>query len=155
MPNWVMCDLVVTGPKKELDEFKEFVKGEDDKRIFDFNKVIPYPEEFKQPSINEGFNKGGYEWCCMNWGTKWNSSDSDISSETNEEVIYTFDTAWSPPNPIIHKLGELYPKLNFNLTYTEPSMGFKGELDIKRGKVYNDVSSDYDEADWKEWNSEE
>jgi len=157
MPNWVMCDLVVTGPRKELDEFKDFIKGtneEGDEKVFDFNKVIPYPEEFKQPDLDTGFNNGGYEWCCKNWGTKWNTSDADLN-ERDDELIYTFDTAWSPPNPVIHKLGDLFPKLNFNLTYTEPGDGFKGELDIRQGKVYNDVASDYEDDDRKEWGLED
>lgn len=194
MPNWCENDLVVSGPKKELDRLREFIKGcgkndEDDERVFDFNKVIPYPKKFsnidklsraqdakrnkameelgysapndmpkkkydelweKYPSIPDGYNGGGYNWCCEKWGTKWNASDPEITQNCDTELFIGFETAWSPPIPVIKKLGKLFPKLSFNLKYYEQGVAYKGELDIKKGKVYNDVTSDYTEADFEE-----
>ena len=39
-----------------------------------------------------------YDWCCENWGTKWNSMHGDA---------YSFDTAWAPPVPIFNRIAEL------------------------------------------------
>ncbi len=44
MPNWVTQQLVFKGEQSELDKIEEYVKSE--KRRFDFNKVIPRPEEY-------------------------------------------------------------------------------------------------------------
>lgn len=44
MPNWVIQQLVFKGEQSELDKIEEYVKSE--KRRFDFNKVIPRPEEY-------------------------------------------------------------------------------------------------------------
>src|SRR3954471_12802801 len=46
MPNWCECDLYITGPKEELEKFLETVKSEES--VFDFNRVIPYPEHFRE-----------------------------------------------------------------------------------------------------------
>ena len=93
MPNWCMNELIITGDQASLDNLATFVKGEHDEQNLDFDKVIPYPENYKQmdaemPAWNDpdkeakmlaykekwgsekdGFNSGGYGWCCENWGT--------------------------------------------------------------------------------------
>lgn len=49
-----------------------------------------------------------YNWSLDNWGTKWNAYDHN--NDLHENVVHLmFDTAWSPPEPIIEKIGELYP----------------------------------------------
>jgi len=122
-------------------------KGKD--TVFDFGKIIPYPEEYakaddfareweerakKDKTIDwslrpqDGYNRGGYEWCIKNWGTKWNAAEpyiDDFEDKTKGVYIH-FDTAWSPPIPIVDKLIELYPDLKFKLKYWEGGMGFKG-----------------------------
>jgi hypothetical protein len=61
-----------------------------------------------------------YDWCCTNWGTKWNACHSEGFEihESATMTIYNFDTAWSPPVPVIHALAVAYPKLRFRLEYT-------------------------------------
>ena len=38
-----------------------------------------------------------YDWCCNNWGTKWNAGRTEICG--NDEII--FETAWGSPEPVI------------------------------------------------------
>jgi len=58
-----------------------------------------------------------YEWCCKYWGTKWDASNpADLF--TPRSVVYTFDTAWSPPENVIHMLAWMYPDLRFCLNYS-------------------------------------
>lgn len=40
-----------------------------------------------------------YNWCCDNWGTKWNASSIEQYGTT-----IRFSTAWSAPRPIIERL---------------------------------------------------
>src|SRR3954471_16699622 len=49
MPNWCECDLYITGPKEEVEKFLETVKSEES--VFDFNRVIPYPEHFRKLDV--------------------------------------------------------------------------------------------------------
>ena len=44
MPNWCENDLVIQGSEEAINKLKEYVKS--DRSDFDFNKMIPYPEEY-------------------------------------------------------------------------------------------------------------
>ena len=44
-----------------------------------------------------------YDWCCDNWGTKWNA----YSNEQEDEDTISFETAWSNPEPVMLKLSEI------------------------------------------------
>ena len=49
MPNWCENDLTIIGPATQVNRLLEFIAGEDEsgeKTAFDFNKLIPYPEEY-------------------------------------------------------------------------------------------------------------
>jgi hypothetical protein len=51
-----------------------------------------------------------YDWSCENWGTKWDACDSQILIDTPTHLCVRFDTAWSPPDPVLTKLHELVGK---------------------------------------------
>ena len=173
MPNWCECDLSVSVPwgqelteedrkkaKPELKRFKEFsttekeIDGKKETNILDTNKFIPYPEKFrkldkeaakaKNPfSVKDGFSSGGYEWCCKNWGTKWGICHAEFLEEGNEELKYEFECAWSPPLPVIKKMSELFPLLEFELRYFEMGCGFKGLYRCENGELTKDETGAY------------
>jgi len=92
--------------------------------------------------IKDGFNSGGYEWCVKNWGTKWGFVEvSDCAFSRSHQ--FWFDTAWSPPVPLIRSLGEQFPKLTFSLRYSESGNCFRGKLVIKKGVCITDESQYY------------
>jgi len=51
---------------------------------------------------------GSYDWCCENWGTKWNSVhqvETDNDDYDDESYVwFGFNTAWSAPTPIANTL---------------------------------------------------
>ena len=68
-------------------------------------------------------------WRVNSWGTKWNSSCAEITYEDEETLEYQFDTAWSPPEPIILQLREKFgDDVHISAFYDEPSMEFAGYL---------------------------
>lgn len=83
--------------------------------------------------------KDWYSWSVKNWGTKWGAYDFvEVNNEPDiENYEIVFNTAWSPPVPVIEKLGELFPDLSFTLHYFEPGAGFAGCLEVE-----GDESSD-------------
>lgn len=93
-------------------------------------------------SPSDGFNSGGYEWCIKNWGTKWGFCDPSISQEYDGQIIYYFDSAWSPPVPLIVKMGQMFPKLKFELGYEESGCCFKGKLVMEGGELIVDITED-------------
>lgn len=60
-----------------------------------------------------------YDWCRRNWGTKWNAYGN---SQTGTDTI-TFETAWSPPEPIIAKLAEMYPDAEIEHWWADEDTG--------------------------------
>ena len=154
MPNWVECDLTVSGNEKVLKSFEDFAKTE--KSALDANKFIPYPKEFADKDAEaeevrkrikageklsvpeDGFNSGGYEWRIKNWGTKWGICDAEISCKKLKHTFYFFTCAWNPPLPLIRKMAEMFPALAFSLRYYEAGMGFSGLYGVKGEDVLDD-----------------
>ena len=169
MPNWCENELTITGKTEDVQKLKEAVRNGDE--VLDANKIIPYPEEFaildrlatgelRAEDIpqavmlkltgydlnKDGYNQGGYEWCVNNWGTKWGFVDATLAESEYKGTTtleYTFNTAWSPPIPLIKKLGEMFPQVEIELRYFEGGAGFNGILVIKEGKVVTDKCSEY------------
>lgn len=161
MPNWCYNELRVSGRRALLEEFIERVKS--DKVEFDFESVIPYPEEFRRadeaheawgtenahipwgerpPRPLDGYNQGGYDWCIQRWGTKWNSSGAVIDRR-DRSVLISFQTAWSPPIPVIDALSRLFPELSLKLNYWEQGAGYKGVHHVKESLVLEQWEGSY------------
>ena len=137
MPNW--CSNVLRGPKELLETFLS--KDDNGEAYLDFNKIIPMPEH--QPDLtkpNPFWRKdlgskeskqlpgdmNWYSWAPRHWGTKWNACDSHIALDDGS---ISFNTAWSPPEPIFNYLMEKYPEHNWSLEYEEDGMCFRGRLE--------------------------
>lgn len=164
MPNHCENFLYIGGARQEILDFLDFAKSENG--ALDFNKFIPYPDNFKQmdtehalfgpfsdsklsqedqealtqayqkkwKTAHDGYNSGGFEWCRDNWGTKWNAYSLHVHWNTlpscrgfdgggniDEKTTFdygcmaiVFETAWSPPRPVIHKMIEMFPRLSIS-----------------------------------------
>lgn len=169
MPNWCENYLVISGPREEIINFVVKSRGtcEQDGEIEEqplcLDSLIPMPEELKateSPSRKpkkELIKKYGadnwYDWRISKWGTKWDvtnvTSDVDglfhISKEKEDirKVGYSFDTAWSPPEPAIIEIGKMFQKLTLKLKYWEAGSGFRGILIVKGEKIIKDATYTY------------
>jgi len=143
MPNWCYNELRITGDEEKLIELQNLVQGKNG--CLDFDKVIPYPDEYRKQDeycaklppeerykVKDGYNSGGYDWCIATWGTKWNACEPSYNTD-GETIMYSFDTAWSPPEPIVEKLSEMFPTLHFELRFEEGGMGFSGYSIYEKG----------------------
>ena len=143
MPNHCYNVLTITGKKQELQEFKEYAKGvypwdKDEQEELSCAKFIPPPQE-----AIDNYGKVGYDWCNKHWGTKWGCYNIDVQLG-DRQLVYTFDSAWSPPIPVIDAMSKQYPTLKFHLWYRECGMGFAGHYVLLGGKVQrDDFSSHY------------
>ena len=122
MPNWVTNEITFNfDMSHEKDRFMKLVTSDDN--VFDFNNIVPMPENiFKAES-------GTRDWCCENWGTKWNSSNATVDWEEEMDVKFIFDTAWSAPTPIADKLQRMFKGVNFRWFYRDEGDMFCGYLD--------------------------
>jgi hypothetical protein len=171
LPNWCENELTVLGPRDQLERFKIAAAGYEDEaeaiasnlspegcgRPLDFNAFVPYPKEYRElderareyerqhgrhPPFKDGFNSGGYEWCVENWGTKWNAHEVRLVRR-KRSLVYIFDTAWSPPIPVVLAMSRRFPDLTFTLRYWEGGMGFKGIFKAKGDKILKDEHGGY------------
>lgn len=164
MPNHCENDLWISGPSADVDALLAKVGANETPPRFDFNAVIPYPEEFAAldrerdelgyeglrakygEHAKDGFNSGGYEWCHENWGTKWNAYA--VARRDYGGVCITFQTAWAPPIPVIRALSAQFPTCRLSLEYFECGMEFCGGLTLNSlDDVENDECEPEDE--WK------
>lgn len=158
MPNWCENDLYFSGPEDEVLKFKKLVGLDKTLPRFNFDAVIPYPDDFRRMDLEsiafswsskksdeekkaardayeqkwgttkDGFNSDGYEWCIANRGTKWNACDVSLYAHPRRGECVSFTTAWAPPQPVIEKLFELFPMMYFEYEYFESGAAFCGGL---------------------------
>lgn len=100
MPNWVKNIVHAIEPDVDFEKFT------DEEGKFDFNKIIPMPDDIYRGDLGEKERakygkKNWYDWSIENWGTKWNACDSNVQGNT----VY-FETAWSCPLPLLVELGK-------------------------------------------------
>jgi hypothetical protein len=135
MPNWFYFTLDVSGKKEEVQNFVDNVKGskhyDTEGYEFDFNHFIPQPDDIFKDSLGEKERReckendipNWYDWNVAHWGTKWNAVVDDWQDDGNS-VTYYMRTAWSDPRPIIIKMIEKYPHLDFWVSGEEESNSY-------------------------------
>tara|TARA_R110002167_G_scaffold205426_1_gene409452 strand:- start:54 stop:545 length:492 start_codon:yes stop_codon:yes gene_type:complete len=133
MPNWTDNTVSFKSrinSKKQLDKLKKRLKGcvplinlpSGEKTIkwndFDFNRIHKMPKDLEgttsptqkgdEKKAEQRLKKYGakdwYAWNNKNWGTKWNSVDTEITVDDRLGLTYKFKTAWDCPREIVEKL---------------------------------------------------
>lgn len=75
-----------------------------------------------------------YGWRIANWGTKWDTYNVTLESDPGQ-LIYMFDTAWSPPYQVIEALAEKFPALILEHKYFDELSNFWGIHLYRDGKL--------------------
>lgn len=101
MPNYCSNVLSISHPDATLIQK---VKENKDK-LFEF--FIPVPNEVKHSNPNI-LSEEEYSFRCKNWGTKWDVIETFIVEEESDAntLKMTFDTAWTPPIPLMSFIEE-------------------------------------------------
>ena len=145
------------------EEVKEFL--DDSRHIYWVNSYVLFKEEDDEDEIMsfaKDFVKmvnnlevygytDWYGWRVANWGTKWNIAPEDVSmsiveyksNRNKKKVLATFDTAWSPPLGVLHKLSERFPELEIKVAFFEGGCCFKGTAKFKGGEMISSTESSY------------
>ena len=83
-------------------------------------------------------HRSWYGWCCENWGTKWNASES----QWLDDHTLIFRTAWSTPIPIFEKMSEEWPDVKIDVFFADEDFGQNcGTISYENG--YADEHSDF------------
>lgn len=173
MPNWCSNTIVVGGEASDISEFNAWLG--DGKGVL--SKILPTPtpltetmsgfhgdpekqaelEKQEQSNLEQFGYKNWYDWNIGNWGTKWDvDAEIDDSNNTEDQVIFSFDSAWSPPQKAIAILAEKFNKLSFRHSYLEEGVGFVGYDEYDTGELTNsEYNEDSKSDEWKRLAEEE
>jgi hypothetical protein len=185
MPNWCNNTLFVEGDLNALTDFKKRVLKVNEHNTINFTMedLMPTPSELLEQTspamwrgdendedgkkefekqLDELKEKYGYtdwyNWRVDNWGTKWDTAESEVDEMDGKSLIVHYNTAWGPNDGFVKFASKVYPSLKFRLSYEEPGMGFCGILICKDGEV--DIE-DQDDLQWAdeydnlvEWDNE-
>jgi hypothetical protein len=139
MPNWTYNIIRASGSKESLDAFlakttkvNNSAMYDDERLSFDFESIIPMPDNIFRGNIGNQEKEhckannipNWYDWSVENWGTKWNACDSVIERESDTFVRLMFSTAWSYPIPVMEKMFDMFPDIEFIVEAEEESEAF-------------------------------
>ena len=134
MPNYCDNYLRIDGSADAVKTVIDFVKSSEN--AFDFNKIVPMPDYIRKGTTDWADEK----WSIENWGTKWNSVDTEVSNNAIQ-----FLTAWSPCDPVIEALATLFPSIRLTYTFYECGMCFCGKRIYENGELIFYFDGDYAE----------
>ena len=155
MPNWVSNTITVTGSFEELQRFKDHIDvqptyaQDGDYDGFSFHSFITLPDGTdKEVYLGTHGVVGGeevgkedinwYNWNMAHWNTKWDACDVEVGvarypdpEGTHISSIHiSFNTAWSPPEPVFDAISKTFPELTFQVWFEE-EQGWGGSFTIK------------------------
>lgn len=156
MPNECSNFLTVVGDPKELSEFIKVSKNPkgSEKEYAIFQNNYPCPQELYEVDANftkkpDMIAKHGasdwYDWCNMNWGTKWGDYHTDLShyNEGDTMATFTYTTAWGPGVNGLIGISREYPNLVFVNSYEEGGCELVGSFGVANGDLLSDVEGKF------------
>jgi hypothetical protein len=150
MPNWCYNKLYLESQKPIESIVLPYTKKDEkfSSLKFLFEEIVPIPKELHIPATwtdnaddeyHEQYKanvakygyRSWYDFCIANWGTKWNGIDGGFNEDM---TVFMFETAWSPPIPIIKKLANEHNPDNeaFILEYLEEGFYFCGKYSASK-----------------------
>ena len=117
--------------KHNIKDSQDVVRLVEDGTITEEERDLLWKEGITQEMSDMRKSEYGYDnwydWQVNNWGTKWDiKGDVEINDIDDETCSLVFQTAWSPPEPIVVKLQEMFPDLTFYGGYIGEGWEFAG-----------------------------
>ena len=89
---------------------------------------LPITKQRSHELIEKYGHNNWYDWCSDNWTCKWDACEVRLEDYEADYIVYTFDTAWGPPESIYETLKLQHPDVHISWFYDEPGMQFAGYL---------------------------
>ena len=64
-----------------------------------------------------------YDWCCDNWGTKWDACEATLNESEKGSLTYEFETAWSFADRPLRRLLEVFPTISIDGLFADEDLG--------------------------------
>jgi len=151
MPNWCDNEIEITGSSKSIDKLLELVIDNATRKASQFEEPVienhySLLETFLPVSdyfvTQEGYNRGGYEWCIETWGCKWPERNFEFVRVSEEQLDLRFDTPWSPPEKGYRFVSTIFPDLMFHHYFRDEGLCFLGIISYQNGIMVFDQELD-------------
>lgn len=100
--------------------------------------------ETNQRLLEEYGANSWYDWCVLNWGTKWSAYNTGEWEMGDGIAKIWYATAWSPATRFLEQASEKFPNLTFKHIFADECGGFVGYEIIKNGDVIESESVEWD-----------
>ena len=131
--------------EKVAKEFEEKLNSGKQDRFYevDYKELgVNNLEDLGNAYINNILQYGAdswYDWCCENWGTKWNASDTYIIDDNEIE----FNTAWSCPVNIFKELSKQFSGVEIAVDFADEDIGSNcGKITFLNGEMEEYIDMD-------------
>ena len=133
--------------KLEMNEIQTIIEDnkEEIKKINYFDLILG--QKYKDNIENYGASDW-YDWRVANWGTKWNSCNTNINKE---ELYIAFETAWDIAEPIIFKMILDNDIKEIDLYFADEGCSFCGKTTISKNEndlidcINFDISEEFEQ----------
>lgn len=127
------------------NDYKEYNYNNDFKR---FDTVQDLGKQYIE-NIKNYNHPNWYEWCCANWGTKWNvGKNVDVEfDEINNEYTICFKTAWSVPIGIVKEFSKFCENGELHWDYYDEDYDGNHSFTKEQNKILHDVFYEEKEND--------
>lgn len=144
MSNNVVNEICLTnGSASAILRFLDtFCDKDEDSGIWkiDFKKVIPMPEGMVDTE------DACWDWCDLNWGTKWNAYAHAKPKFGHGYGYLRFETAWTPPSMVVLEMSCRFPHIEITHYWADEDFGRNcGYRIIKGGLVIDEWAAPYEE----------
>ncbi len=142
MPNWCYNHIVVKGEPndiKKISNIIENLKEEEDEILF--QSLIGLPEGIDIEKYNDDWYDINVNW----FGTKWDVGLDFVQEIKEDYILFSGETAWSPPEDFCKELSRLY-NVQVEMYFEEPGAGFCGKCWIDSEANCYEEDYDYQEG---------
>jgi len=126
MANHVYNDLHIEGPEEDIVVFLGFSVGEKD--CYGEDSILCANKFMNQHEMDNDGRDIYY---------------TEITERREGVVCFNFFTQWQPCLTVVKKMGEMFPKLKFDLEYEDEGRAFKGRFVMAEGIVTIDTHGPY------------
>lgn len=152
MPNWCYNHIVVKGEPndiKMISNIIENLKEEKDDKLF--QSLIGLPEGIDIEKYNDDWYDINVNW----FGTKWDVGLDFVQEIKEDYILFSGETAWSPPEGFCKELSRLY-NVKVEMYFEEGGFDFCGKclIDSEGGcdeEVYGYHEGIYRFEGFQEW----
>ena len=162
MPNNTSNTLQFYGDTADVNEVYGLLSNNGKDGVLLFNNSVPMPEELRNTMKRWDANEtdeekaeririgeelkakygvdNWYDWSCENWGTKWDAYDVGEWDVDEGGGGTWFNTAWSPPVPWLKATSAKFPRVTFEMSYTDEACCYCGRVKFKGGVLLEEYN---------------